>query len=57
MGAGMVHPQVLRNVGLDPAEWQGFAFGMGIDRICMLKYGIEDIRLLYSNNLRFLEQF
>jgi len=57
MGAGMVSPQVLRNVGLDPAQWQGFAFGMGIDRICMLKYGVEDIRLLYSANLRFLEQF
>jgi len=57
IGAGMVHPNVLRNVGLNPAEWQGFAFGMGVDRICMLKYGIEDIRLLYSNNLKFLEQF
>lgn len=57
MGAGMVHPQVLRNVGLDPEEWQGFAFGMGVDRICMLRFGIEDIRLLYSSNLRFLEQF
>ncbi|MDO5096692.1 MAG: phenylalanine--tRNA ligase subunit alpha [Peptostreptococcaceae bacterium] len=57
LGAGMVHPNVLSNCGIDPNEYSGFAFGMGIDRIAMLKYGIEDIRLLYENDLRFLKQF
>jgi phenylalanyl-tRNA synthetase alpha chain len=57
MGCGMVHPQVLRNVGYDPRVYSGFAFGMGIERITLLKYGIPDIRLVYSNDLRFLEQF
>ncbi|HOO55244.1 MAG TPA: phenylalanine--tRNA ligase subunit alpha [bacterium] len=57
LGAGMVHPQVLRNGGLDPDEVSGFAFGIGIDRVAMLKYQIDDIRLLYENDLRFLEQF
>ena len=57
LGAGMVHPNVLKNCGIDPNEYSGFAFGMGIDRIAMLKYGIEDIRLLYENDVRFLEQF
>lgn len=57
LGAGMVHPNVLRNCGIDPTEYSGFAFGMGIERIAMLKYGIEDIRLLYENDLRFLSQF
>lgn len=57
MGAGMVHPQVLRNVGLDPDRYQGFAFGGGPERIAMLKYGIEDIRHFYANDLRFLRQF
>lgn len=56
-GAGMVHPNVLRNVGYDPARYSGFAFGLGIERIVMLKYGIDDIRAFYSNDLRFLEQF
>lgn len=57
LGAGMVHPNVLANCGIDPKEYSGFAFGMGIDRIAMLKYGIEDIRLFYENDLRFLRQF
>ena len=57
MGAGMVHPNVLRGVGYDPEFYTGFAFGLGPERIAMLKYGIEDIRLFYGNDLRFLEQF
>lgn len=57
MGAGMVHPAVLRGVGYDPAVYTGFAFGMGPERIAMLKYGIDDIRLFRSNDLRFLRQF
>ena len=57
MGAGMVHPEVLRRVGYDPEVYTGFAFGMGPERIAMLRYGIEDIRLFYSNDLRFLRQF
>jgi len=57
LGAGMVHPQVLRNAGFDPDQCSGFAFGMGIDRIAMLKYRIDDIRLLYENDWRLLEQF
>ena len=57
LGAGMVHPDVLRRVGYDPEVYTGFAFGMGPERIAMLKYGIEDIRLFYSNDLRFLRQF
>jgi len=56
-GAGMVHPVVLQNGGYDPAEWSGFAFGFGVERPAMLKYGIDDIRLFYSNDLRFLRQF
>ncbi len=56
-GAGMVHPNVLRNVGYDPAIYSGFAFGLGIERIVMIKYGIEDIRNIYANDLRFLESF
>jgi len=56
-GAGMVHPNVLRTVGYDPEILSGFAFGLGVDRIAMLKYGIDDIRLLFENDLRFLEQF
>ena len=56
-GAGMVHPKVLRDVGVNPDEWQGFAFGMGVDRIIMLKYGIDDIRLMYSGDLRLVNQF
>jgi len=57
MGAGMVHPNVFRAVGYDPDAYTGFAFGLGIDRIAMLRYGIDDIRLLYENDLRFLQQF
>ena len=57
MGAGMVHPRVLEGVGYDPAVYTGFAFGLGPERIAMLKYGIDDIRLFYSNDLRFLRQF
>ena len=57
MGAGMVHPNVVRAVGYIPGEWQGFAFGMGLDRLAMMKYNIPDIRLLYSGDLRFLGQF
>ncbi|MBM3224358.1 MAG: phenylalanine--tRNA ligase subunit alpha [Candidatus Tectomicrobia bacterium] len=56
LGAGMVHPQVLRNGGYDPEVFSGFAFGMGPERITMLKYGIDDIRYFFSNDLRFLEQ-
>jgi len=57
MGAGMVHPQVFKNSGLNPKFWQGFAFGMGLDRLAMMKYKINDIRLFYSGDLRFLNQF
>jgi len=56
-GCGMVHPQVFENVGYDPAVWTGWAFGFGIERIAMLRYGINDIRLFYENDLRFLRQF
>jgi phenylalanyl-tRNA synthetase alpha chain len=56
-GSGMVHPNVLRTVGIDPAEFSGFAFGLGIDRMCALMYGLDDIRLLFENDVRFLEQF
>ena len=57
LGAGMVHPNVLRNCGIDPEIYSGFAFGMGLDRITMLKYEIDDIRLLFENDMRFLNQF
>ena len=53
----MVHPNVLKGVGIDPKIWKGFAFGMGIDRLVMTKYGIDDVRLLYSGDLRFVNQF
>jgi phenylalanyl-tRNA synthetase alpha chain len=56
-GSGMVHPNVLRVVGIDPEEYSGFAFGLGLDRLCALMYGLDDIRLLYENDVRFLEQF
>jgi phenylalanyl-tRNA synthetase alpha chain len=55
-GCGMVHPQVLRNGGIDPVRWSGFAWGFGIERIAMLKHGVDDIRLFYEDDLRFLEQ-
>lgn len=57
LGAGMVDPEVFKAVDYDPEEWTGFAFGMGIERIAMLKHGIDDIRLFYDNDLRFLHQF
>ncbi len=56
-GAGMVDPNVLKNVGIDPEEYSGYAFGMGIERITMLKYGIKDLRLFTENDIRFLKQF
>ena len=57
LGCGMVDPQVLNNVGYDPVKWDGYAFGLGIERMAMLKYKINDIRLFYQNDLRFLDQF
>jgi phenylalanyl-tRNA synthetase alpha chain len=56
-GAGVVHPDVLRNGGIDPEKYSGFAFGMGMDRLAMLKYGVNDLRLFFENDLRFLGQF
>ena len=57
LGSGMVHPKVLQAGGIDPAEWQGFAFGMGIDRIAMLKYGIPDLRAFFDSDLRWLRHY
>lgn len=57
LGCGMVDPNVLRNCGIDPSKYSGYAFGMGIDRVTMLKYGIKDIRQMFENDTRFLEQF
>lgn len=57
LGCGMVHPNVLRNVGIDPLEWGGYAFGMGVERLTMLRYGVDDLRAFFENDLRFLEQF
>ncbi|MFC7702960.1 phenylalanine--tRNA ligase subunit alpha [Plastorhodobacter daqingensis] len=57
LGSGMVHPHVLRSGGIDPDEWQGFAFGMGIDRIAMLKYGIPDLRAFFESDLRWLRNY
>jgi phenylalanyl-tRNA synthetase alpha chain len=57
LGSGMVHPRVLEMAGYDPAVYTGFAFGMGVERIAMLKYGIDDIRHFYTGDLRFLRQF
>jgi phenylalanyl-tRNA synthetase alpha chain len=56
-GCGMVHPQVLKNVNIDSQQFQGFAFGMGLDRLTMLRYGVNDLRLFFENDLRFLRQF
>ncbi|HEY3195806.1 MAG TPA: phenylalanine--tRNA ligase subunit alpha [Candidatus Dormibacteraeota bacterium] len=56
-GCGMVHPQVLRNGGVDPEDWNGYAWGFGIERMAMLKHDVDDIRLFYESDLRFLEQF
>ena len=57
LGCGMVHPNVLRNAGVDPDEWSGYAFGMGVERLTMLRYGVDDLRAFFENDLRFLEQF
>ncbi|SIN75547.1 phenylalanyl-tRNA synthetase, alpha subunit [Sulfurivirga caldicuralii] len=57
LGCGMVHPNVLRNVGIDPETYQGFAFGLGVERLTMLRYGVNDLRLFFENDLRFLQQF
>ncbi|MFW5887482.1 MAG: phenylalanine--tRNA ligase subunit alpha [Bacteriovoracia bacterium] len=57
LGAGMVHPNVLKNCGLDPEEYSGFAFGIGLDRVAMLKYGIDDVRKFYDGDLRMINQF
>ena len=56
-GAGVMHPQVLRNGGIDPEKYSGFAFGMGLDRLAMLKYGVNDLRLFFENDIKFLSQF
>ena len=56
-GCGMVHPEVFRHVGIDPEEYTGFAFGMGMERMAMLRYGVNDLRLFFENDLRFLQQF
>ena len=57
LGCGMVHPRVLKSSGCDPKAWRGFAFGMGVERIAMLKFGVTDIRMFFENDIRFLEQF
>ncbi len=57
LGAGMIRPEVLEAGGVDPEKWQGFAFGLGIDRMAMIRHGISDIRLMYENEEAFLRQF
>ena len=57
LGAGMVHPNVLKMSGYDPSVYSGFAFGVGIERVAMLRYGIDDIRKFYQGDVRFIEQF
>jgi phenylalanyl-tRNA synthetase alpha chain len=57
LGCGMVHPNVLKNVGIDPERYTGFAFGMGVERLAMLRYGVKDLRAFFENDLRFLKQF
>jgi phenylalanyl-tRNA synthetase alpha chain len=57
VGCGMVHPNVLKNAGIDPKKWRGFAFGFGIERLLMIKYGVPDLRMFYDSDLRFLRQF
>ncbi|WP_302180329.1 phenylalanine--tRNA ligase subunit alpha, partial [Aeromonas hydrophila] len=57
LGCGMVHPNVLRSVGIDPEKYSGFAFGMGVERLTMLRYGVNDLRAFFENDLRFLKQF
>jgi phenylalanyl-tRNA synthetase alpha chain len=57
LGCGMIHPHVLETAGLDAERWQGYAFGMGIERLTMLRYGVDDLRLFFENDLQFLKQF
>jgi phenylalanyl-tRNA synthetase alpha chain len=57
LGCGMIHPNVLTAAGIDPEQWQGYAFGMGIERLAMLRYGVDDLRLFFENDLQFLKQF
>jgi phenylalanyl-tRNA synthetase alpha chain len=57
LGCGVVHPNVLAAVGIDPERYSGYAFGMGAERLAMLRYGVDDLRLFFNNDLRFLEQF
>ncbi len=57
LGSGMIHPNVLNAAGIDPERWQGYAFGMGIERLAMLRYGVDDLRLFFENDLKFLKQF
>ena len=57
LGCGMVHPKVLKMSGIDPEEYSGFAFGMGLERVAMQRYGITDLRLLFENDVKFLKQF
>jgi len=56
LGSGMIHPNVLKAVDIDPDEWSGFAFGLGVERMVMLKYGIPDLRLFFENDVRFLRR-
>jgi phenylalanyl-tRNA synthetase alpha chain len=57
LGCGMIHPNVLGAAGIDAERWQGYAFGMGIERLAMLRYGVDDLRLFFENDLQFLRQF
>jgi phenylalanyl-tRNA synthetase alpha chain len=57
MGCGMIHPRVFEFVGIDPEQFTGFAFGLGVERLAMLRYGINDLRLFFENDLKFLGQF
>jgi phenylalanyl-tRNA synthetase alpha chain len=57
LGCGMVHPEVFRHVGIDSEKYSGFAFGLGVERMAMLRYGVNDLRLFFENDLRFLQQF
>ena len=57
MGAGMVHPEVLKNAGVDPTTYTGFAFGVGVERLAMIKYGIPDVRLFHNGDVRFVHGF
>ncbi len=57
LGCGMVHPNVLKSCGIDPNEWQGFAFGMGVERLAMLKFGIPDLRTFFESDVRWLQHY